>query len=66
MIGHDIRDALARHSCVNDRTERDMAFKLLRNFTSIIETEILETVLSFTRARLPMLKTTLTTRPTVH
>ncbi len=61
-----ICDVLARHSHVDDRTELDMAFKLLRNLTRIMETEIHEAVLSCTRARRQMLETILTPRPTVH
>jgi hypothetical protein len=56
----------SRPSFVDDRTERDMAVKLLRNLTSIMESKIHETVLSCARARHQTLKTILTTKPTVH
>ncbi len=61
-----ICEILASDSPADDRAELDIAFKLMRDFSRKMKTEIHEAVLSCTRARRQMLKTIPTTRPTVH
>lgn len=61
-----IGDLVARDPDAGDRGQLDKTFSHLRELTRIMESEIHEAVLSYTRARRQMLDGIFTARPTVH